>query len=277
MTHFPPSASSITPRARPARKIARTSLTASSQWSSSIARNRRRPCRGMPVSGVANPFAAAWDDLAQRETVDPATRIFGLWSAAATPFYVFVIRPTVGHTSHVNMVRQALANARIAHVIPPDFLHITVQSLGIIDEGGLTEGIADELAGVVADALAHALLFAIRLRGVSSFGSAAFVAVHEDDSTQPLQTMQRAVVATLLDANRVPVRHPERSYLPHLSVCYYDRAYPAEDILRVLTPFRAEDFGALRIDGIDLVKVVGNGAPYPPMEIVRRIPLGGAG
>lgn len=229
------------------------------------------------MSSVANPFAAAWEDLARRETVDPATRIFGLWSAETTPFYVFVIRPDTASVRRIEEIRPRLISAGIAHVITPDFLHITVQSLGNVDEGGLTEGIADDLAGVVADALADVPPFAIRLRSVSSFGSAAFVAVHEDDGAQPLYTMQRAVVDALLRADRVPVRHPERSYLPHLSICYYDRAYPAGAVLDALAPYRHDDFGFLRVAGIDLVKVIGNGAPYPPMETVRHIPFGGAG
>ena len=45
------------------------------------------------MSSVANPLAEGWNALRSREIVDAATRIFGLWSANATPFYVFVLRP----------------------------------------------------------------------------------------------------------------------------------------------------------------------------------------
>lgn len=222
-----------------------------------------------------NSVATTWDDLARRETVDPAMRIFGMWSAVATPFYVFVVRPGDGGTARIDAARQALARTDIGAVIPPKFLHITVQSLGNVGEGGLTDEIAAELGDAVAETVAGIPPFAVRLRGVGSFGSAAFVAVHEDDAALPLHAMQRRVVETLLAAGRVPVRHPERPYLPHLSFCYYDRPYPAAAVIEALAPYRQMDCGFLHVQGIDLVKIAGDGTHYPPMETVRRIAFGG--
>jgi len=71
------------------------------------------------------------------------------------------------------------------------------------------------------------------------------------------------------------VRHPEREYLPHLSICYYDRPYPAAAVVDALAPHRDTDCGFLRVGAIELVRVVGDGTPYPPLETVQRIPLGG--
>ncbi len=227
------------------------------------------------MSGIANLLDDAWAALAARETVDAATRIFGLWSATATPFSVFVLRPDAAILPCVVALEAPLQQEGIMHCIPPDFLHITVQSLGNLGESGLTEAIADALADTVAAALADTPPFALRLYGVNSFGAAAFVGVHEEDPSLPLQRMQRRVVDALVAADRVPVRHPERPYLPHLSLCYYDRAYPADTVVRALAPNRRADCGSVSIEAIELVRIAGNGAPYPPMETVRRIALGG--
>lgn len=226
---------------------------------------------------MADPVAETWEELRARDTVDAADRIFAFWDATATPFYGFMLRPPTALAQRVVEIELPLRDAGIGHCIPRDFLHITVQSLGNLGEGGLTEQIADDLAAAVATALADLPPFAVRLRGVGSFGPAAFVAVHEDDASLPLQRMQRAVVEAMVAANRVPVRHPDRTFVPHLSICYYDRAYPAGDVIRALEPQRQTDIGVLSVGAIELARVVGNGAPYPPMETVRRIPLGGGG
>lgn len=224
---------------------------------------------------MANPFAETWEELRARETVDAARRIFAFWDAAATPFYVFVLRPPSALAHRVVEIEQPLIAAGIGHCIPRDFLHVTVQSLGNIGDGELTEQIVDDCADAVATTLAGMPPFAVRLRGAGSFGPAAFVAVHEDDARMPLQRMQRAVVETLVATDRVPVRHPDRAYVPHLSICYYDRAYPAGDVIGALEPQRHTDIGVMIVGAIEVVRVVGNGEPYPPMEMVRRIPLGG--
>lgn len=227
------------------------------------------------MSEVANPFAEAWQALQERDTVEPATRIFNLWGADATPFYVFVLRPNAAVARRLTELQQPMISAGIHQIIPPEFLHITVQSIGNLGAGGLTVPIADELADVVANAVATVAPFAVRLRGVSSFGSAVFAGVYEDDAMSPLHATQRAIVDALLDANRVVARHPERPYVPHLSLCYYDRAYATRQVIEVLTPSRDDDCGFMQVDALELVRVVGNGEPYPPMEVVRRIPLRG--
>lgn len=208
-------------------------------------------------------------------TVSTATRIFDLWSAQATPFYVFVLRLDAAATARNAAVRRALTAAGIGHVIPPEFLHVTVQSLANLGEGGLTERIASELGDVVTNALAACAPFSVALGAVNTFHGAAFIEVHEESDSAPLHATQRAVIDALVAANRVPVRHPERPYVPHLSICYYDRDYPVRRVADALSSHRSETFGSLRVDAIELVRIVGNGTPYPPMETVRRIPLGG--
>ncbi len=209
-------------------------------------------------------------------TVSTATRIFDLWSAQATPFSVFALRPDAAATARIAAVRQSLTDAGIGHVIPSEFLHVTVQSLGNLGEGGLTGQIADELGAAVTGALAECAPFSVVLGAVNTFHGAAFIEVHEASDGAPLHAMQRAVVDALVAANWVPVRHPERPYVPHLSICYYDRDYSVRQVADALSSHRSETFGSLRVDAIELVRIVGNGTPYPPMETVRRIPLGGA-
>lgn len=222
---------------------------------------------------MADALTAAWDGFAARERGEVATRIWGLWSADATPFYVFVLRPDAAAIACLRPVRDALTNAGITAVMPAQFLHITVQSLGNLGAGGLTAAVAGRVGEDVADALAGTEPFAVRLAAVGPFGSGAFVAVHEADTTRPLVGMQRAVVDALLAANRAPVRHPDRPYQPHLSLCYFDAPHPTAPVLAALAPFRDADFGTFPVASLDLVRVVGDGTPYPPMETVRRIPF----
>jgi len=154
-------------------------------------------------------------------------------------------------------------------------MHITVQSLGNEGEGGLTAQIAGDLADAATNALRSVPPCAVRLARVGPFGAGAFIAVEETDAAQSFARMQRAVVDALLVADRIPVRHPDRLYLPHLSVCYFDAPQLTALILDALAPYRATDFGLLPVEAIELVRVSGDGSLYPPMETVRRIPLGG--
>jgi 2'-5' RNA ligase len=224
------------------------------------------------MSGQPRPSAHAWPALTDWPTVERARRIFGLWSADATPFYVFVLRPAPN--PEIEAVQSALRDAGIGAVIPPEFLHITVQSLGNIGEGGLTEEIATELGDRIAHALAAVEPFTVALHGANSFRSAAVVEVREAEPSHPLARMQRAVVDTLLAANIVPVRHPDRPYVPHLSICYYDAEYPSRDVADAIAPFRDRRFGDLWVDTVALARMVGDGSLYPTMETVRAIALG---
>ncbi len=217
----------------------------------------------------------AYETFAARERGDVATRIWGLWSAENAPFYVFVVRPDAAAVEAVRPVREALAAAGIAAVIPPGFLHITVQSLGNAGESGLTEQIDPVIAADVARALAGTAPFTLRLAAVGPFTSGVFAAV-ADDAQNSLARMQRAVVDALLAANRAPVRHPDRPYQPHLSLCYFDAPHPTWAVLDALAPFRdpAADLSSLHVAALELVRVAGNGTRYPPMETVQRIPFG---
>lgn len=221
-------------------------------------------------------IAESWQTLRERGQTEQAERIFTLWSPDAGPFVVFVLRPDAATAARLGAVGDALRAAGVGQVIPPGFLHITVQSLGNIGAAGLTEGIVARLADAVEATLRPVAPFGVRLRGIGSFGPAVFAGVEETDAAGSLARMQHAVVDALLAVHLVPVRHPERAYLPHLSLCYYDCSYPAAEIAILLAPHRARDFGVLRVDAIELVRVGGDGTPYPPMETVRRIPLLGA-
>ena len=227
------------------------------------------------AAAVPDPLDQAWEEFAGREYSDVATRIWGLWSAHATPFYVFVLRPAPTISARIAPVNHVLTGAGIRTAVPPQFMHITVQSLGNEGEGGLTSQIAGDLADAVSDALRSVPPCGVRLVRVGPFGAGVFIAVEETDEAQPFARMQRAVVGALLTANRIPVRHPDRLYLPHLSVCYFDAPQPTAPILDALAPYRATDFGLLPVEAIELVRVSGDGSLYPPMETVRRIPLGG--
>jgi 2'-5' RNA ligase len=88
--------------------------------------------------------------------------------------------------------------------------------------------------------------------------------------------MQRAVVDALLAAALVPVRHPDRPYVPHLSMCYYDDTYPSRAVADAIAPYQERAFGDLWVDTLALVRIAGDGSLYPPMETVREIVLGSA-
>jgi 2'-5' RNA ligase len=216
----------------------------------------------------------AWPSLMERPTVERATRIFNLWSADVTPFYVFVLRPAAN--PEIRSAQQAFGRAGVGAVIPPEFLHITVQSFGNIGDGGLTEALAEELGDAVASALAPVQPFSVALQSANSFWSAAVIEVHEAEPGNPLARMQRAVVDALLAADLVPVRHPDRPYVPHLSICYYDDTYPSQSVVDAIAPYREQAFGDLWVDTVELVRIAGDGSLYPPMETVRGIVLGSA-
>ncbi len=139
------------------------------------------------MSETPAALAKAWAEFAAREHGEVATRIWGLWSATATPFYVFVVRPDMAAIrAHCVQYGTRLSKAGITAPVPPHFLHITVQSLGNEGESGLTATIASDLADAVADALRTLAPFTVRLAQVGPFGSGVFIAVEETEARHPL-------------------------------------------------------------------------------------------
>ncbi len=219
--------------------------------------------------------AESWHLLAERDTVEAAERIWTLWPANRGAFFVFALRPDAETQHRIAPVQDALAASGIGIVMPAGFLHVTVQSVGNANEEGITDTVADGFADEVAASLGRVAPFGVRFAGVGSWGPAAFVGIHETAAARPFAAMQRAVVDAMQEANLAPVRHPERAFLPHLSLCYYDRPYPVAQVAAALAPFRDTDFGTMRVGTIELVRVAGNGEPYPPMAVARAIPLRG--
>jgi 2'-5' RNA ligase len=135
----------------------------------------------------------------------------------------------------------------------------------------------------------------LTLKSVNSFPNAAFVEVH--DERNGLASLRDKLVEILhsvglpgfgpsaKSTEAAPVRgeaeqdHADRvnmpPYLPHLSICYYDRPYPTEQVAAVLEPFRAMEFGALRVNYVTLAAVpFSDYDRFPPITRIADLLIG---
>ena len=155
--------------------------------------------------------------------------------------------------------------------IAPESLHLTIRSVGFVDE------LVDDPNAVIEQA-AHALegtrAASVKIVGAGSFDDTAILQVAPWDSLraiqQPLLAHVPALSPSWAEAER---RAAEGGFAPHISVAYYEQPIPSSDIARALQPFRRMDGPVFVIDAISLVSVPPPVEPFFTWDIIARFPL----
>lgn len=251
---------------------------------------------------ATQPFVASFDEawqqfIARPTTADESAHEVDQQARSAKSSYVAFLIPVTG-TSVVNAtrpVREALSAAGIGEVLPSHYLHITVLGIGLEAMIRQTNGNIARIMDRTSRALRDVQPLRLTLKGVNSFPTAAFVQVF--DETGGLAGLRDRLVEILhgvglpgfgpsaMSAEAAPARgeaeedHADRvnapPYLPHLSLCYYDRAYPTEQVASVLEPYREMEIGALRVNYVTLAAVpFSDYDRFPPITRIADLLIG---
>jgi 2'-5' RNA ligase len=134
--------------------------------------------------------------------------------------------------------QQALATTPGIDLIPPQWLHLTMQGIGFVDEIGRGELVA--LGNALTTELGTIKPPAVEFHSLTVRPEAIYLKAHPADALYPLRQRMHDAVAAVLGPTRFPEAEPERSkFNPHVSIGYVNQDQEAEPIaeaLRSLTP-----------------------------------------
>jgi 2'-5' RNA ligase len=133
--------------------------------------------------------------------------------------------------------QQALTGLPGIDLIPPQWLHLTMQGIGFTDE--ITAAELGALEGALTAALATIDPPRIEFRQLTVHPEAIYLKAHPADALDPLRTKMHAAVASVLGLERFTEPVPDRAtFHPHVSIAYMSRDGETEPIaaaLRTLT------------------------------------------
>jgi hypothetical protein len=252
----------------------------------------------MQVNDQAAAYAATWEHFASASQLAWHRDDFRAWSAGYSTHALLLLRLEPAVARAVGQVQEVLQGLDGVELHPPEFLHISVQSLGFLVAGACSPSHGElhtgELEGVI-DALASALsrspAFSITIGAPNSFASAAFLEVDSQGALSRLRTTLRGALGVPPETFLVhPVTaelrstHPtltaridpyESGFIFHLSVAYYGRGarvLPVRTALaqgrRMARPIR------MSVREVDLVRVAtAQRVAFPPLETLARFQL----
>lgn len=167
-------------------------------------------------------------------------------------------------------VRRVLANHDYVRLVPEATYNITVQELGYLSKrpngrDEITESWLEEYLEQCHISLKDFRPFDVRLGGVNSYSDAAFLDVHDNGWFSRIHEV-------LVDFVSQPprTRYP---YLPELIIAQYTRESPIGTLVHDLTPFRDVEFGTVRVEQIDVLRIPTTG-PFAQPTVVQSYPLG---
>lgn len=171
---------------------------------------------------------------------------------------------------HYQELMEALGEFPFVRPIPAALLNVTVQELGYLTDrpegrDEITAKWLDEFVQQASSPVQSFPPFDVRLGGANSYVDAAFIDVHDNGWLSRIHTR-------LLDFVSQPPRM-RYAYLPELIIAQYIERAPADNLVRVLTPFRDMTFGEFRVTHIDVMRVRTD-ASFATPEVVHRFELG---
>lgn len=243
-------------------------------------------------------FEEAWQQFRARPTTDvDFARDVGQRAREEKSSYVAFLVPVTGHgiVQATRPVREALSAAGIEESLPSHFLHISVLGIGFESAIRTTNGNIARIMDRASRALRDVQPLTLTLKGVNSFGNAAFVEVH--DEKNGLSALRDRLVdvlhhvglagfgaSALSGEGTVHDGEEERDradavnappYLPHLSLCYYREHYPTEKVVDILEPYRDLEVGTLRMNYVTLAAVPHSDFDrFPPLTRIADLLIG---
>ncbi len=246
----------------------------------------------------ATTFDEAWQQFRARPTTDDATaHDIGQRASGEKSSYVGFLVPISGHSivQATRPVREALTAAGIEAAVPSHYLHITVLGIGFESAIRTTTGNIARIMDRASRALRDVQPLTLTLRGVNSFGNAAFVEVHDEKNSLPALRDRLVGVlhqvglagfgeSALSSVGTTPDDEAEHDradsvnappYVPHMSLCYYREQYPTEKVAEILEPYRDLEVGTLRMNYVTLAAVPHSDFDhFPPLTRIADLLIG---
>jgi 2'-5' RNA ligase len=196
------------------------------------------------------------------------------WAAWASggPVHVVLVAPVscAGTREYVRGAQRRLKEVRGVELHPPEFLHITVQSLGFADwtGGGGSESV-QQLIPVLSENLARVRAFDLVLGGLNAFESCVFLEVRPSAGLSRVRAAIRQALGPQMQ--RID---PYPEYLFHLTVGYFGANASTSEIVRAVEPLRHDRGGRMSVNSIDLVGLpTDQQLAYPPLAPIARFEL----
>ncbi len=133
--------------------------------------------------------------------------------------------------------QQAIANLPGLDLIPPEWLHITMQGIGFTDEIGITE--LHRLTEALTQELSKIDAPTVSFRYLTVDPEAIYLKAHPAEALYPLQAGMYRAVVDAIGANSSAVDMPSPSeFVPHVSIAYVNadgQAQPIAEALQAVT------------------------------------------
>lgn len=216
-------------------------------------------------------FRRIWQHLRQVEQVVDGRHDSPEWNGHGGEFVFCCVRiPRDALDDNLVSARETLASYPFVRLHPNHFLHIAVQELGFLCSSpshrtDITQDWLDEFISQSQHAISEFSPFDVTLGGLNSFVDAIFLDVHDNGWLSRIQ-------GRLTDFVKVPPSY-RYAYLPVVTIAHYTDTVPIGNLVASLTPFRDQQFGAFRVDAIDVVKIR-TGETYPELDVVHSFELG---
>lgn len=134
--------------------------------------------------------------------------------------------------------QQALAGMQEIDLIPPQWLHLTMQGIGFTDEISADERVALDRA--LTAGLAAIEPPVAEFRYLTVHPEAVYLKAHPAAALYPLRSKMHDAVASVLGPDRLTEAAPDRAtFLPHLSIGYINRDGQTEPIAAALRSLTA--------------------------------------
>ncbi len=251
---------------------------------------------------ATQPFATTYDEAWQQFTSRATTQDESAYDATqrantAKSAYVAFLIPVTSHAivEATRPVREALTAAGIDDVIPSHYFHITVLGIGLESAIRTTTGNIARIMDRTSRALRDVQPLMLNVRGVNSFGNAAFAEVQ--DQSNGLASLRDTLVRSIHQiglpgfgesalSTESPASQGEAPqdradkvnappYLPHLSLCYYHTQYPTKQVADILAPYRELELGRLRLNYVTLASIPHSDFDrFPPITRIADLLIG---
>ena len=217
-------------------------------------------------------YERAWEAFRRLSRPADHRRDWGHW-AAGHDLHLLVLAPVAGAASRASITRVqgALRNLAGVEIHPPEFLHITLQSLGFVSRAELqpSDGLR-RLALELAPRIAQINPFEVMLGGVNALHSCAFLEVRPSAGLRALRHAVRAAAGA-----GIQELDPYPDYLFHLTIGYFGQRASMHTLVPAIARLRGHAAGRLLVDRVDLVALPTDQAvPFPPLAPVARFKLG---
>jgi 2'-5' RNA ligase len=164
-------------------------------------------------------------------------------------------------------LQQRLGHPQAAELIPPRWLHLTVQDVGFADE--LSHRELSRLEGIAAERLTDLEPLELDLGPVIPMLSAVALEAGPADALGALRSRLRDAIGVVRGYAGVP---GPRYFRPHVSLAYLNRECSAGDLLGPLGDLRAPSL-RVGVESVSLVEVTRGHCSYR-WHTLAEIPLG---